>query len=72
MRGRRKLWMVVWDEHPDQRDRPESKASAYRYVHTHAANYRQGKNPYVTVYVDERDGQGWQTYEVIDLRMWGS
>lgn len=70
----RKLWSVRFPYVPGGcRDRPESKASAYRYVRNHAANWDCGalRSPILNVEVDERDGQGWRLYERIDLRTYG-
>jgi hypothetical protein len=64
----RKLWKVTQIGFPDVR--PESKVKAYDiYVANARATYRMGtwRGRYVEVYVDERDGRGWQLYERIDL-----
>jgi hypothetical protein len=66
----RKLWKITWPEVPRSVERPESQAAAYRYVRAQAANWQCDalRSPLLNVYVDERDGQGWQLYERIDLR----
>lgn len=61
----RKLWKV---ERGDLIWRPESQAKAYAIVRTEATNWVQTQIPIVRVYIDERDGQGWQLYEVINLK----
>jgi len=70
----RKLWKV---EHGDRVWRPESKVKAYNIVQAQAANHQcaRFKLHIIRIYVDERDGQGWQLYEAIDLRelpAWGN
>lgn len=72
MQRKRKLWATqFWGVHtPRSAKRPhESKAAVFRYVEAQVANWLDSavlsKN--LTVYVDERDGQGWQVYERIDL-----
>jgi hypothetical protein len=65
----RKLWATSFPRvRPDKR-RHESKAAVYRYVEAEVANWlcHALRSQHLTVYVDERDGQGWQTYEHIDL-----
>ncbi len=50
--------------------RHESKAEAYRYARNDAANYDAGAYrdiDTVKVWVDERDGNGWQLYESVSL-----
>lgn len=68
----RKLWKVTWPELPIPGQRHESKAAAYRYVDAELANWQCGgmRSPYLNVYIDERDGHGWQLYERIDMRTW--
>lgn len=65
----RKLWATRFDRIPNEYRRHESKVQAYRYVENDRANWACGAlvSQYVTVYVDERDGHGWQVYERIDL-----
>lgn len=65
----RKLWATAFARvRPDKR-RHESKAAVYRYVEGVSADWAAGalRSQHLTVYVDERDGRGWQTYEHIDL-----
>lgn len=66
----RKLWSTTWPEIPGGRTRFDSKALTYRTIRRMAVNWRAGglRSPLMNVYVDERDGQGWQLYERIDLR----
>lgn len=67
----RKLWKVVVGDSRDGMQmtfRPESKAKAYGiYVANAAGVYDQAE-----VYVDERDGRGWQLYERIQLADYGT
>lgn len=67
--SKRKLWATAFARvRPDKR-RHESQSAAYRYVQNEAANWLSGalRSQHLTVYVDERDGRGWQTFEHIDL-----
>jgi hypothetical protein len=62
----RKLWKVTCGT---LTFRPESKAKAYDI---YVANCRGIRHPdrvrdYAEVWVDERDGRGWQLYERVDL-----
>lgn len=53
-----------------QRRRHESQAEAYRYVQNDATNYaaRSGTGyTYTDVWVDERDGRGWQHFERVQM-----
>jgi len=58
------------------RENFQSKAAAYRNVQKWAAEYRDGVlNPgirQIEIYVDERDGHGWQLYERINLADYGT
>ena len=69
MAGKRKLWATRFASTGVDYKRHESQAAAYRYVRNEAANWAGGalRSPHLTVYVDERDGRGWRTYEHIDL-----
>lgn len=67
----RKLWKVTRSGAGACTYRPESQTAAYRYIQAEAANYQCSPathSPLLSVYVDGRDGQGWQLYEEIDLR----
>lgn len=73
----RKLWRTDWrdDASAYRSTRHESQAAAYRYVRNDAANY--ACNPdvrprFTEVWVDERDGRGWQLYERVDLADYGA
>lgn len=66
----RKLWSGGFPAIVGDRKRFESKAAAYRWVRHQVTNLHMLRSPVVNVYVDERDGQGWQLYEQIDLREW--
>lgn len=50
-------------------ERPESKVKVYRYVQNELTNWLCGAlpSPTMKIWVDERDGRGWQLYEKIDL-----
>lgn len=63
----RKLWKVAQD---NKVWRPESKVKAYNIVQAEAANWQcnPSRSPMICVYVDERDDQSWQLYEVLNLR----
>lgn len=65
----RKLWSAIKTANP-YRVRFESEVATYRWVRRQADlwNRKVLCSPLITVYVDERDGQGWQTFERIDLR----
>jgi hypothetical protein len=70
---RRKLWSTTYMGSP-QRRRHESRAEAYRYVENDRRNWLAGALRWsaVNVWVDERDGQGWQHYERINFAEEGS
>jgi hypothetical protein len=65
----RKLWATRFDRVVTNYRRHESKAEAYRYVRNDLTNWLVGalRSQFITVYVDERDGRGYQVYERIDL-----
>jgi hypothetical protein len=65
----RKLWSTRFDRIPVEHQRHESKAAAYRYVENEVRNWLCGalRSQHLSVYVDERDGRGWQLYEKVDL-----
>ena len=67
MSTKRKLWSTQFAHRA--RLRHQSQAAAYRYIQEKAADWRAGLLDFqrVTVYVDTREGFGWQTYEHIDL-----
>jgi hypothetical protein len=70
----RKLWATRFGRIAGEMHRHESKAAVYRYAQAQAANWLAGalRSQHLTVYVDERDGRGWKTYEHIDLQEFGS
>lgn len=71
----RKLWATSFPRIPGEKKRHESKAAAYRYVVDDAArNWLAGalRSQHLMVWVDERDGRGWQRYEDIDLATFGA
>jgi hypothetical protein len=66
----RKLWKVEIGDYEggiQMAARPESKAKAYDIYVANAA----GVYDYAEVWVDERDGRGWQLYERINLADYG-
>lgn len=67
--GKRKLWATRYPRIVSPMHRHESKAAVYRYVKNEVANWLCGalRSQHLTIYVDERDGHGWQVYERIDL-----
>jgi hypothetical protein len=72
MQRKRKLWATqFWGVHTPRsaKHRHESKAAVYRYVEAQVANWLDGAvlSKTLTVFVDERDGLGWQLHERIDL-----
>lgn len=64
----RKLWSTTFMGDPMRR-RHESRAAAYRYVENDRRNWLCGALRWhvIDIWVDERDGRGWQRYERIDL-----
>lgn len=69
MRAKRKLWATQFRFAGALLRRHESKAAAYRYIQNDLRNWLVGglRTHHLTVFVDERDGQGYQVYERIDL-----
>lgn len=65
----RKLWSTRFPRIVSDRQSHPSKPAVYRYVADAATRWQGGqlRSQYLTVYVDERDGRGWVTYEHIDL-----
>lgn len=66
----RKLWATKPAYAGATLCRHESQAATYRYIQNfYVRNWIAGALRFqrLTVYVDEREGQGWQTYERIDL-----
>jgi hypothetical protein len=72
--SKRKLWSTTVDAVEEARRRHESRAEAYRYVDNDRANYLAGalRGSRVTVWVDERQGRGWQVHERIDFAREGN
>ncbi len=70
--SKRKQWSATFTQIPGDPERFDSKPAAYRWVMKQAELWRARpgalRSPLITVYVDERDGQGRQTYERLDLR----
>jgi hypothetical protein len=64
----RKLWSTTMLA--AYRQRHESRAAVYRYIGEQERHWLAGvlRSPLITIWVDERDGRGWQLYERIDLR----
>lgn len=69
MASKRKLWATQFHLIGTPKRRHESKAEAYRYVENDVRYWLAGalRSQHLTVFVDERDGQGWQVYERVDL-----
>lgn len=69
MASKRKLWATQFHLIGTLKQRHESKPAAYRQVENDVRNWLAGvlRSQHLTVFVDERDGQGWQVYERIDL-----
>lgn len=67
MAGRRKLWRTRFDFPGAPNHQHESQAATYRWVREQVRNREQRRVQHLTVFVDERDGRGYQTYERIDL-----
>lgn len=73
MASKRKLWKTLSQAKAVDlalSEHQESGAAVYRWVQVQAGRWHGGdlKDPFVVVYVDERDGRGWQIYDRIDLR----
>lgn len=68
----KKLWATSQPGICSNRVRHPSKAAAYRSIRFDAELWSRGalRSRYLTVWLDERDGQGWQCYEDIDLAEW--
>lgn len=71
MAQRKKLWRVTsgWTYglkvDPSSVQRPESRSKAYAI---HVPNAQAARtHSHVQVWVDERDGTGWQLYETIPI-----
>lgn len=66
---KRKLWATQFHLIGTPKRRHESRAAAYRSIDNDRRRWVFGslRSQHVTVFVDERDGQGWQVYERIDL-----
>lgn len=71
----RKLWSTTRGPESSSiqemyRKRHESRAAAYRQVRE---EWRRGfaETDYVNVWVDERDGHGWQHFEQVNLTDYG-
>ena len=70
-RAKPKLWMIKLQRRAGQwTERVESKRKVYEvYIPAEYANYLCGALPtrHLEVWVDERDGHGWQLYESINF-----
>lgn len=69
MQRERKLWATQFPTSAGSMLRHESKAAVYRYIEGKVADWLCNalRSQHLTVFVDERDGRGWQTFEPIDL-----
>lgn len=66
----RKLWATKWTQIPGATHvKFPSKVAVYRHLDRMRETWSKGhlRSQHVAVYVDERDGRGWQLYERIDL-----
>ena len=72
MQRKRKVWATRFPYIATDYRKHPSQPAAYREVAREAENWRRGvlQSPVLAVYVDERDGQGWQLYERINLAEW--
>ena len=74
----RKLWKIVYGD--GETDRPESKAKVYSlYLTNERVRYqtrvercgvdhpRAKLRRFVEIWIDERQGRGWELYERVDL-----
>jgi hypothetical protein len=64
----KKLWATSYPRIVSDKCKHGSKAAVYRWVKDQAGLVDRLRSPHVSVWVDERDGQGWQLYESLDLR----
>jgi len=73
MASKRKLWATSFPQIVSDRKRHPSEAAVYRWLHGAAFDWRHGalRSQHVTVWVDTREGFGWQRYELIDLAEFG-
>jgi hypothetical protein len=60
----RKKWAFRLNEEEAMHKGFGSEAAVYAAVREEAENFVAG---HIKVYVDERDGAGWQLYEILDL-----
>lgn len=65
--ARRKLWRTRFDFPGALNHQHESKAATYRWVQEQVRRRETLRCQRLTVFVDERDGHGYRTYERIDL-----
>jgi hypothetical protein len=65
----RKLWATKYVIPGAPYLRHPSEAAVWRSVNDERARWKSGilRTRHLTVYVDERDGQGWQIYAMVDL-----
>lgn len=72
--AKRKLWATSFPRIATPKRRHESKAAVYRWVRGEAANWLAGalRSQYMAVWIDDRDGRGFQVYEHIDLATFGA
>ena len=65
-----KRWSTVYPTASSPRKSHRSQAAAYRFVRAEAQAWADGlrRSPLLVVYVDDRDGRGWRTFERVDLR----
>lgn len=68
--SKHRLWATEFDRPGARPERHASEVATYRYVENERANW--AANPlrstrYLSIYVDERKGRGFELYETIDL-----
>jgi hypothetical protein len=68
--GTRKKWATTWADGPGFSGKRlhTSKTAAYQWIRDQANRVDILRFKRIRVWVDERDGQGWCSYELIDLR----
>lgn len=69
MPSRRRLWATRYTGLHQRRFGHKTEADTYEWVQREAREWKAGNRAFhlVTVYVDERDGRGFQPFETCDL-----
>lgn len=73
MASKRKLWATSYTGLHQRRFGHKTEEATYEWVRQEAREWAAGNRAFqlVTVYVDERDGQGFRLFEVCDLAVLG-